>query len=167
MLAAKIADAKYFMNKFLYSDMFDHFLLVNATISTFITHHIDGKVNLNFFSDEDDERALWSESPYIAFANIRSYCLEIIKGRRTPLSFQFVFMLSKNNQSRTISHFNSTFLPEDITGMFLNLNFQNKQLICTSGISYRFFTLDKTLENEWDRLILVFLKNNGIIYEVL
>jgi len=167
MLSVKISDVKLFMNKFLGTEMFDHFLVPNATVNTFVTHHIDGHIQLDFFSDENPDKELLAGDPYIPFSNIRQYCFEIMKGKRSPLSFKFVFMLSKENQSRTLSSLKSSFSSDDITGMFINLNYQNKQLLCTTGISYRTFTLDKSLESEWERLVTVFLKNNQIICESL
>jgi hypothetical protein len=59
------------------------------------------------------------------------------------------------------------FTPQDVTGMFLNLKFQNGNLMLTTGVSYRIFSTDKSLEHEWDRLVEIFLKNHNIIIEKL
>ena len=49
--------------------------------------------------------------------------------------------------------------------MYLHFTYKNDVLICTTGISYRLFSLDKSLEQEWDRLVLIFLRQNGIAAE--
>ena len=51
--------------------------------------------------------------------------------------------------------------------MFLNLKYQDQKLTCITGISYRVFSMDKSLEQEWDRLVTVFFRNNKIPFEVL
>lgn len=167
MTALQLVDIKDFMNKLLGSDLFDHFLLPEATITTFSTYHIDGHLNSDFFSPEDEQYDLIQQTAISPFSLLRPICFQLIKGNRTPLSFKFVFQLSPENQRRTIEKSGCSFQPEDITGMFLNLRFQNQQLTCTTGISYRTFSMDKSLEQEWDRLIQVFLKNHKIPFEVI
>ena len=34
--------------------------------------------------------------------------------------------------------------------MYLNLNYDGTRLTCTTGISLKLFTMDKTLEKAWD-----------------
>ena len=61
----------------------------------------------------------------------------------------------------------SSFTPEDITGMFINLKFQQKKLLLTTGISYRIFSVDKSLDQEWDSLVKRFLTAHEISFEEL
>ena len=49
----------------------------------------------------------------------------------------------------------------------MNIRFQKQQLTLTTGISYRIFSVDKTLDNEWDRLVKQFLKQHEIAFEEL
>lgn len=167
MIALQFADIKDFMNKLLCTDLFDHFLLQEAVISTYVTHTIDGRLNPDFFSPEDAPYDLIRQTAISPFSLLRPVCLQLMKGNRTPLGFRFVFQLSPENQRRTIEKSGSSFRTEDITGMFLNLKYQDQKLTCTTGISYRTFSMDKSLEQEWDRLITVFFRNHKIPYEVL
>ena len=167
MIALQFADIKDFMNKLLCTELFDHFLLPEATISTFATHTIDGHLHPDFFSPEDEQYDLLKQTAISPFSLLRPICFQLIKGNRTPLGFKFVFQLSPENQRRTVEKSGSSFKTEDITGMFLNLKYQDQKLTCTTGISYRTFSMDKSLEQEWDRLVTVFFKNHKIPYEVL
>ncbi len=167
MIALQLVDIKDFMNKLLCTDLFDHFLLPEATIHTFVNHTIDGHLNPDFFSPEDEQYDLLQQTSIAPFSMLRPVCYQLIRGNRTPLGFKFVFQLSLENQRRTIERSGCGFLPEDITGMFLHLKFQDQKLLCTTGISYRVFSMNKSLEQEWDRLITVFLKNHKIPYEIL
>lgn len=167
MIALQLIDVKDFMNKLLCTDLFDHFLLPEASISTFVSYSIDGHLNSDFFSPEYEQYDLLKQTAVTPFSLLRPMCFQLFKGTRTPLGFKFVFQLSPENQRRTVEKSGCPFRTEDITGMFLNLKFQDRRLTCTTGISYRVFSMDKSLEREWDRLITVFFKNHKIPFEVL
>jgi predicted fused transcriptional regulator/phosphomethylpyrimidine kinase len=49
--------------------------------------------------------------------------------------------------------------------MYINLRYQNQLLSLTTGISYNVFSIDKTLENQWDKMVMKFLSQNEIAYE--
>ena len=146
MLALNIPELKNFMNQLLCSDTFDHFLLKEATIQK--------------------EQGL-SGLAFLPYGRVRQHCFDLIKGKRTPAYFKFVFLLSPDNLSRTLASMQTPFTPQDVTGMFLNLKFQNGNLMLTTGVSYRIFSTDKSLEHEWDRLVEIFLKNHNIVIEKL
>lgn len=167
MLAIHLVDIKDFMHKLLCTELFDHFLLPEATVSTFVDYFIDGHLNPDFFSPEDEGYELLAQTSIAPFSMLRPICYQFIRGNRTPLSFKFIFQLSPENQRRTLEQSGYGFRPEDIAGMFLNLRYQDKQLTCTTGISYRIFSMDKSLEQEWNRLVTIFFKNNRIPFEIL
>ena len=50
MLALKINDVKEFMNQLLIGETFDHFQLVEASITTFNTFSIDGTLKREFLT---------------------------------------------------------------------------------------------------------------------
>lgn len=167
MIAIQLIDVKDFMHKLLCSQLFDHFLLKEALIRTYTDFSIDGRLNHDFFHTEDPAYEQLKDLAMAPFSLLRPACFQLIKGSHTPLGFQFIFLLSPQNQRRTIENSGCSFQPEDVTGMFLNLKYQDQTLTCTTGISYRTFSLDKSLEHEWDRLIPVFFKNHQIPFEML
>lgn len=166
MIAIKIANTKEFMHMLLRTEIFDHFLLSEGSITTYMTFILDGHANKDFFSPEDEGHSLLTGS-YVPFSLIRPACFDLIKGKRTPSSFRFVFLLSEENQQRTLDSLNSHFTVSDISGMYLNLKYQDNQITLTTGISYQIFSMDKSLEHSWDEMILRFLTNHGIMYESL
>ena len=93
--------------------------------------------------------------------------LALIKGKKAPSSFKFVLMLSPENQKRTMERIGSSYTPADISAMSMNIKFQNQMLTLTTGISYRIFSTDKTLEPEWDKFVRQFLSQHDISFEVL
>ena len=54
MTALKIINVKEFMNTLLLSETFDHFMLSEASITTFATLILDGHSCTDFFSPEDE-----------------------------------------------------------------------------------------------------------------
>ena len=51
---------------------------------------------------------------------------------------------------------------EQVSGMYLNIRYENGELYCVTGTSVNFFTLDKSLDEEWDEAVKQFFRKNGI-----
>lgn len=167
MIALNLSEIKDFMNKLLCTDTFDNFLLREADIRNACMWNVDGSINTDFFSAEELADQGLEGLSYMPFSYVRTQCFDLIKGKRTPSYFKFVFLLSPANLAKTLEQTHSSFTPEDITGMFINLNFHQGKLLLTTGISYRIFSVDKSLEQEWDSLVKRFLKNHEIAFEEL
>ena len=103
----------------------------------------------------------------LPFRMLRTNCFDLIKGRQTPSSFKFVFLLSPENMEHTLSSLHSAFTVSDISGFFINIRYQSQLLTLTTGISYNIFSADKTLDSEWDKLVMKFLANNDINFKEL
>ena len=93
MTALKIINVKEFMNTLLLSETFDHFMLSEASITTFATLILDGHSCTDFFSPEDEGLSQIGDESFVPFSLLRPFCLDFIKGKRTPVSFKFVFLL--------------------------------------------------------------------------
>lgn len=52
MIALSIIDVKDFMNKLLIGEVFDRFFLVEASVTTFNTFTIDGRLQQDFFDTD-------------------------------------------------------------------------------------------------------------------
>lgn len=165
MLALKLTDIKDFMTKLLRSDIFDHFLLQEADILTGASFVIDGHINKDFYSSEELEALGLTDHKALPFSMLRTQCFDLIKGKKTPSSFKFIFLLSPDNLSRTLASVQSSYTVSDISGMFLNLRYQNQLLLLTTGVSYTIFSTDKSLEAEWDKLVRRFLIQHEIAFE--
>ena len=166
MKAFYIKDQKQFMNRLLKSELFDHFLLAEATIHGAISYNVDGHINQEFFEAEELAALTADGSKYLPFSHFRPICYELIRGKHTPLYMKFVFLLSPANEKKTIASADTVFSAEDVGGMFLNLTFRDGQMILTTGVSYRSFTMDRSLDNAWDTLAARFLNNHGIDFDV-
>ena len=153
------------MNKLLRSEIFDHFFLQEAVITGGATYTLNGQITKGFYSEEELTELHLNGYRFLPFSMLRGNCFDLIKGKKTPSSFRFVFLLSPENTQKTITSVGSSYKPSDVTGMYINLKFQNQLLSLTTGIAYNIFSTDKTLENEWDKLVVKFLKQHEISFE--
>ena len=143
MLSIQISDIKDFMSHLLSKDTFDHFYFIEASIKMGVSYQIQGRINEGFY-DTSVEQTLNREFCY--WKEIRHRIFDIIKGKRLPLSCKIVLGLSKQSISYLIAHNNSSFREEDIEGIYVNILYDPKNLLITTGISYKNFSLDKSLE---------------------
>ena len=94
--------------------------------------------------------------------HIGGNCFDLIKGKRTPVCFKFTLFLSPSD------FYERTQLPPDpsdaISGFLLNLRFMHGELTASTGVSYRTFSTDKSLEFEWDSYIRQFFKEHSLYF---
>lgn len=165
MLALNILDVKDFMNQLLIRDTFDPFSLIEASIVTFSTFTIDGKLQQEFFDTDTLATLKETSQSYAAWRDLKSYCFSIIRGKRTPVSFKIVFRLPSAQMQKLFEASPSGIFPEQIGGLYLNLQYKNKALLCTTGVSFHSFVLNKYPEQLWDSMVTDFLQKHGIAFE--
>ena len=101
MIALHMLEVRDCMSKLLLSDIFDAFLFIEGDITTFNTFHLDGYLKKDFF-DTEEALSRFSSREYSLWKEVRTLCYTIIKGKKTPLGFKFVFCLSGENTSRLL-----------------------------------------------------------------
>lgn len=161
MIALKLTNRKLFMKHLLLTETFDHFLFIEGEITTFSKFSIDGYLQKSFFED--------TEQPNVEFSfwkQIRDYCFSIIKGKQTPLNFKFIFSLSPENTVRLITQNQLDFHPEDVQGLYLNIRFDGTDLLCITGTSLKTFSMDRSLEQAWDKMVQKFFIQKDIAFEI-
>lgn len=164
MKAFQLPEKKEFMNLLLRSSVFDQFLLAHVSIYTAVNYEIDGRLNADFYTEEELAQKQLTCLTHMPYRELRPICFALIKGHHTPSYFKFVLMLSPVNMENTIRAAGTSVTFDDISAIYLHIVYQNDQIVLTTGISYRNFILDKSFEKEWDRYAQSFLKKNGIIF---
>lgn len=167
MLALQITSLKTFMSAMLTGDLFDSFLLEEASISTAATYTIDGRVNRDFFPPE--ERADKELHPYefAGWQDMKSICFDLIKGKHTPLRFNFVLQLIPSYTVSILEKGGSSVSPNLIKAFVLNIRFDGEKILLYTGTSYTTFLADKEPERLWDAAFKQFLFKKGIACEEL
>ena len=165
MVALQIQDIKNFMSKLLLSQTFDHFLLIEGSITTFNTFRIDGRIHSDFFTEEEQKERRLHDREFSLWKEVKPFCLELIKGKKTPLGFKFTFQLSKENTVKLLTSSGITSIqPENVSGLLLNIRYDNGALNVITATNLSLFTLDKTLERAWDDMVKRFLKQQEISF---
>ena len=159
------------MAQLLLKETFDSFLFIEGEIVTANTYTIDGFIQKKFFEDRVEGAAGNSatvvDNPipeYSSWKDMREYCFSIIKGKRTPLSFKFIFSLDSAGIADLIASGGIDVKPDEVQGLYLNVKFDGETLICITGTSFKSFSMDKTLERAWDARVQEFFEEHGIEY---
>ena len=126
MVMIEIENIKKFMAGFLGGNLFDDFLMSEGKLSMNIAYEFDGKILKEFYDTEE-----WEEMktyPYVMWQEEKEKIFSLVKGKKTPLSFQFVMMLKLDLVSDILAKYNLAI-----------------------SVSRKTFVLDKTLEEAWDQ----------------
>ncbi|MEY8338792.1 DUF5721 family protein [Lachnospiraceae bacterium 62-35] len=162
MIALEIDDIRTFTSQLFVKDTFDFFLLKSARIVTFNTFSIDGRIRLGYYTEEEAEENRMEEFSF--WSSIRPVCYSLIRGKRLPESFHIVLKLDSGHTEAVVKRLGGTIRGEEIEGLYLNIKYENRALTCVTGLSLNFFTMDKTLDEEWDKMVRQFFKSKSIEY---
>ncbi len=160
MISIKIPEQKIFMSKLLTSELFDLYFLESASIDTYNSFSIDGRIHREFFKDLSSTEEVPSEE-FSRWSRIRPICLDLIKGRQTPLSFKFVLIADDETKEKILRAADTDISP-DLISLGLNIRFAKGQMLITTGTSMKIFSTDKSTEKAWDKYIPSFLESNSI-----
>lgn len=163
MIALHIADVKDFMSKLLIQNIFDNFYLTELEITTFTKFQIQGRINRSYYSSDELE-ALHDRS-MVKWSEVKPFALQIVKGNKTPNSFHIVLQLADENVEKLIINAGIPMNPGDVSGLYMHLKFEGGKLNIITGTGIKTFTMDKTLDKEWDDMTKKFLKRQEIIFE--
>ena len=73
--------------------------------------------------------------------------------------------MPEDETERFLSTKNIGFPKEQVKGLYVNIRYEDEKLTCITGTSVSVFTMDKTLDEEWDNGFKGFLKQNQIPFE--
>lgn len=164
MLALRITDIKGFMNQLLIGDTFDSFPISEASITTFNTFSIDGMINRDFFDTDMQNILDQNGQVYSLWKEVKPFCFSIIRGKRTPLHFKIIFQITPSQLSALTGEKESTVFA-NISSLFLNIQYKNNLLLCTTGTFQKSFSLDKSAEQLWDQIVQNFFRARNIASE--
>ncbi len=165
MQSIHILDIKPFMQLLFQTDLMNNYLLVSANITTDLTYTIDGHIQSTFYSPDELESLHMNDLVYMPWSIAKEKVFQLIKGKKTPTQLKLVLRVSEATLQSILSESNSSLNSNDIDGFFLNILFQENQLNVICGISYKIFTLDKQLEDDFSNSLITFFKSNNITCE--
>lgn len=162
MIALKVEDIRLFTSSLFIGTVFDGFLVREAEIVTFNTFHINGKVQREYYTDQEIEEKKIGELS--SWDMVKPVCFSLIKGKKLPGSFRIVLQLGAEQTGDFLGERQLSLRTEQISGLYINIRYEEGQLYCVTGTSVNFFTMDKSLDMEWDRAVKEFLKEHKIPY---
>lgn len=158
MIALHVLDVKAFMGLLFTGTAFDSFYLVEGDIAMAINYHVDGKVNQDFYSEDELEELKIEE--YQSWKDSKNIIVSMIKGKRLPGSMKLVLKaLPKRSKDEPV-------VEGRIESYLLNIRFDNNELLLVTGVARSTFSMDRSGEDEWDNNVRGFLSKNGIASEV-
>ena len=137
-------------------EAFDLFDLQSAKVTTYNTFTIDGRVHPDFYGEEKEEHPELL-SPW---KQMRGVVKDLIRGKRTPLSFLLVLrlkVLSLTEEEK--ERMKTTY------GFVLSIKYQDGSITLTTGVEYKVFTMDKEAEGRWDAALPPLLSHAEISFE--
>ena len=165
MKAYQIKDVKNFMSRLLGTSAFDSFLLAEASITTYNTFVIDGRIEKGFFTGDVNDDNILPPYEFSKWADMRQICFDLIKGRRTPVRFKLVLHLMPEQIGEILKNGNANVTLSDIKAFVLNIKYDGSMLTCITATAFYTFLPDKTPDRLWDDFVTHFLSENEISFE--
>ena len=162
MISLQIRVTKNMMNALLASECFDAFLLEEAAVTTFNTFHIDGHVVKDFYT-ADELSEIFSE--FSLWKDIRPFCFQLIKGKKTPVSFKVVLHAPDALVEKIAATPECGVAANLIRALALNIRYENGHVLCVTGSAYSTFIMDKSAEQLWDAYVRRMFDELGIDFE--
>ena len=167
MIALEIKITKNIMNALLLSEQFDSFLVEEAIITTYNTFHIDGHLVKDFYTNEELE-LLESEEKSTTFScwqDIRPFCLQLIKGKKTPVSFKVILHAAPLLIEKIAANPECGVAANLIRSLVLNIRYDNGKVTCITGSAFTTFVMDKSVDELWDAYMRQLLSDFGLDFE--
>jgi hypothetical protein len=152
---------------------FNRFLLNEAVIVTGHTFTLDGHLNKAFFTEDEleqmqvdaaDKGLVFSEE-LIRWESVKGFCYECIKGRKTPLSLKVILSLPPEEIKGLLAKTDTTLTFDDILAMNINIKFDGSVLTCTTAVSLKIFTMDRSADRAFDEMFAAFLTAHSYDYD--
>lgn len=165
MIALQITELKIFMGRLLGAESFDHFLLEEADITTYNAFHIDGRIVKAFYTTEEIETQPDKNWEFSSWEDIRPVCFQLIKGKKTPVNFQFTMHLDKQHTSELLQSPDCTVPADALKSFVLNIKYDGSHVTCITATSLNTFLMDKSADAVWDKYIKTFLTSLQIAFD--
>lgn len=155
MICLKIKKTREFMNRFLMTEAFAGFFLVEASVVTAVAYKIDGRIRKDFYTKQEQEEQELPE--FISWKSFRPQILQMIRGTHTPLFMKLVLACAPEKADAQ----------NLIRNLLCSVKYENGGVTLTGGVSYQGFSMDKEPEKCWDRELCRLLDSMNLEYEII
>lgn len=167
MTSLEIKETKKIMNLLLTSEQFDFFLVEEAVITTFNTFYIDGHIVKEFYSRDElgELEADGKLAEFSCWKDIRPVCFQLIKGKKTPVSFKVVLHAAPGLIEKLAAADECQVAANLIRSLVLTIRYDNGRVACTTGNAFTTFVMDKSVDKLWDACVRRLLAGFGLDFE--
>ncbi len=165
MICLRIKNIKDFMQKFLMSEAFADFLLVEARIDTHVSYGVDGRIRREFYTKEELEAHEFRE--FAGWESVRPQIVQAVKGKRTPLFMKLVLAYDPDKTKKLLEKEEQAGSGGFIKYLLCTVKYENGMLTLTGGAAYQGFTMDKDPEKCWDQELCRVVDAIGLEYEIV
>lgn len=167
MIALKISGLGSFMSRLFSGNTFDSFLLAEGTLQMGVTWQVDGKLNRGFYEKDVWEDPAQRPYDYTSWSEVRPALRDLIRGKKAPVSFQFVLHLKPELMESLLRKEGDNELLSCVGAFVLTIRYKDGEVILLTGISMKSFTINKNADILWDKVIRRFLQSKEIAFESL
>jgi hypothetical protein len=146
-LAIEESAVKDFMNRLLLENLFDPFEVRGVEISALT------RVSISGAKEQTTENPAGERENYLLWSQVKSLVTAVIKNGERPRSVKIVF--SADAEAAANFHANAK-------ALFLNMTYENNQTAFTTACAQKQFSLDKSLDTQWDEWVAEFFKRQGV-----
>lgn len=157
MNSLKITDISKFMNLLFSQETFDSLFVTDALVETFVSFRVDGYTVKDFLDDSE------VYEPYVRWSRLKPIARELIKGKKTPVSMKFTFLIPEDSLVPLYSSL-SLSVCKGIKYL-LNIRFEKNELHIISASSSDSFLPDKSYERDWDTALEALLKRLAVNFD--
>ena len=142
MLALTLDESQVrgFMNRLLKEELFDAFEVRSVEINALTRVDVSGELS-------GDSRT------FATWAQLRPLVVAIIKNHQMPRYLKIIFSYA----AETVSS-----IHQNASALFLNLVYESGGLHFTAATAQKLFSLDKSLDEEWEKYVNSFFSRNGV-----
>ena len=167
MRAFQITETGNFMTKLLSGETFDLFLLEEASLHMQINWTIDGHINMDFYTQQEQEKLGLSGHPLVEWGQVRPGFRSLILGKKAPTALSIVLHCPAGQMEKALLEAGLKNLLEYVGAMVLTVRYDGAQVTLVTGIALKNFTMDKQADAVWDEMVVRFLSDQGIAFTEL
>ncbi len=150
ILKLKDENIKSFMNKLLKESTFDNFETRGIEILGFTKIEMSCQRNKSFYTEEATDFLSWLE--------MKEHVLNFIKGKKTPVIMKFIFSIPDVYLEK---------IHNNAKALYLNIQYENGEIVFITGVQQKVFAMDKSLDIEWDEYVKKFMNKHEIDVELV
>lgn len=156
MFSATVEELKNFMTVLLRGTVFDTWEVSEARVETFFELSVNGRLKKDFFEEETAGRE------FIYWGEVKDIFFQTVRGKRLPGLLRIVLAADGKWTGKILAECGKE-KEEAGAVLYLNIRYTANGCQLVSGVSHPGFTMDKTLDAAWDKVLLDYLKENGIV----